>query len=96
MLNSGFALVLPSNIAGRLDLRRSGFQSFPTELLGLVDLNYLDLSDNNIGAVPPSIVRMVNLRNLILDNCQLRSLPPELADIKVSTAPAPDMHLLCE
>ena len=47
----------------------SSIESIPNNLfVNLIDLMFLDLSNNNLETLPPQTRRLVNLQTLILNN----------------------------
>lgn len=57
---------------------REGLKSFPMPIWKMLNLTYLELSNNEIASIPTNIQGLRELQYLGLSNCQLSRLPDEL------------------
>ncbi|HKL23343.1 MAG TPA: hypothetical protein VJ895_01185 [Candidatus Nanoarchaeia archaeon] len=55
--------------------------NFPSELFGLDNLKYLDLSGGAIKSIPKRIDKLKKLEELYLDECGLENIPYELGKL---------------
>lgn len=66
----------------KLIIQETKLNTFPTPVLELSNLTYLDLSGNQLRAIPSEINRLANLSTLSLMNNPLENLPQELNEMK--------------
>ncbi|HMV08757.1 MAG TPA: leucine-rich repeat domain-containing protein [Cyclobacteriaceae bacterium] len=75
------ALVQPRN-AQRLTLRNDKLTAFPTDILTLTNLTFLDLEQNQITSLPEDLDALTNLERLYLLQNKLTDLPDKFANLK--------------
>ena len=67
----------------QIKLDANSFSTFPPQLiLGLVRLEKLDLSHNNLASIPPDISALVSLTELNLDHNVIVALPATMGQLK--------------
>jgi hypothetical protein len=64
-----------------LTLKECNLKSFPASILHCAKLEYLNLSDNDIGSLPQDIGNLKNLSRLYLNNCGLTYLPASIGKL---------------
>ena len=74
------ALANPDSVF-QLQLKRKGFNSFPSELSQFPNLQKLDLSKNKIGAFPDSLSHLINLTFLDLSSNKIVSIPTSISQL---------------
>lgn len=65
----------------KLSLKKQKLKSIPAEVYDLVNLQYLDLSKNNIDSISPQIKNLKNLQVLYLNKNKIYSIPSELYEL---------------
>ena len=75
------ALKNPDEVV-KLSLRKKKLKGFPSSILTLKNLQYLDVSKNNIKELPDSIVTLKNLQYLIVSRTGLERLPMKIGEMK--------------
>lgn len=65
----------------KLSLKKQKLKTIPTEVYDFVDLQYLDLSKNNIDSISPHIKNLKNLQVLYLNKNKIYSIPAELYEL---------------
>jgi Leucine-rich repeat (LRR) protein len=65
----------------KLVLRKEKLDSFPVELWRFPNLQYLDLSRNNIREIPDSISKLANLQVLHLSKNRIEYMPRTIGDL---------------
>ena len=74
------ALANPDSVF-QLQLKRKGFNTFPTELCRFPNLQKLDLSKNKIGAFPDSLSHLKRLTFLDLSRNKIASIPATIRQL---------------
>jgi Leucine-rich repeat (LRR) protein len=74
------ALKEPEKVV-KLVLRRQHYKAFPAEIWQFPNLQYLDLSKNQITEFPDSLGKLKNLQVLHLSKNKIESLPREIGDL---------------
>ena len=74
------ALVNPDSVF-QLQLKRKGFNAFPSELIQFPNLQKLDLSKNKIAAFPDSLNHLINLTFLDLSRNKISSIPASISEL---------------
>ena len=74
------ALANPDSVF-QLQLKRKGFNAFPSELSQFPNLQKLDLSKNKIGAFPDSLNHLINLTFLDLSRNKIASIPASISQL---------------
>lgn len=75
------ALKDPDNVV-KLVLRKKKFKAFPSQLYRFKNLQYLDLSRNNISELPDSVSQLSGLQVLIISKNGLERLPNTIGALK--------------
>lgn len=65
----------------KLRLSKLHLKEFPTEILQLKNLQYLDVSKNRIVKIPSEIKQLNNLRVLNISKNKIESLPDEICEL---------------
>lgn len=65
----------------KLVLRKQHLKSFPKDILKFKNLQYLDISKNDISDLPDSIGTLINLQYLACSKTGLKHLPKELGKL---------------
>ncbi len=79
--NLDSALKQPDKVY-KLILRKKGYRVFPKEILQLINLQYLDISKNNIKEIPEGIQQLQLLQYFACSKCNLTKIPNSIGQLK--------------